>query len=70
MHASSGHIDHATASSTVQERGLRGSNPACEEWLLFLHADPRGLGKQDRAEELYKDQQHAMSEDIIDPFEV
>ena len=56
--------------STVQARGLCGSNPACNECLLFLHADPRGIGKQDRAEELYKDQQHAMSEDIIDPFEV
>ena len=56
--------------STVRARGLCGSDPACEEWLLFLHADPRGLGKQDGAEELSKDQQHAMSEDIIDPFEV
>ena len=56
--------------STVQARRLCGSNPACEEWLLFLHADPRGLGKQDRAEELSKDQQHAMSEDIIVPLEI
>ena len=55
---------------TVQARGLCGSNPAREECLLFLQADPHGLGKQDRAEELSKDQQHAMSEDIIDPFEV
>jgi len=46
--------------STVQARGLCGSNPACEECLLFLHADPHGLGKQDRAEELSKDQQCAM----------
>ena len=38
---------------------------------VFLHADPHGpQGRQGRAEELYKDQQHAMSEDIIDPFEV
>ena len=56
--------------STVQARGRCGSNPACEECLLFLHADPHGLGKQDRAEELFKDQKCAMSEDSIDPFEV
>ena len=56
--------------STGQARGLCGSNPACEECLILLHADPRGIGKQDRAEELPKDQQHAMSEGIVVPFEV
>ena len=40
------------------------------EYLLFLHADPHGLGKQDSAEELSKDQQCTWSEDIIDPFKV
>ena len=70
MHASSGHIDQLLYNSTVQARGLCGSNPACEECLLSLHADPRGMGKQDRAEELSKDQQLAMPEDIIDLFDV
>ena len=31
--------------STVQARGLCGSNPASEECLLFLHADPCGMVK-------------------------
>ena len=69
MHASSSHIDHATIAQFRQWDFVDQTQHVKNAFYL-MHADPRGMGKQDRAEELSKDQQHAMSEDIIDPFEV
>ena len=67
MHASSGHIDHATIAQfrqgdfVDQTQHVKNAFYFC---ILTL------VAWVNRAEELSKDQQHAMSEDIIDPFEV
>ena len=69
MHASSGHIDHATIAQFRQGDFVDQTHHVKNAFYL-MHADPCGMGRQDRAEELSKDQQHAMSENILVPFEI